>query len=226
MARVGSALAAAALAATAAVLSTDSLRARVLDHARAFSGEAPVTVVTFQEHRTLALLRLLHLVAFATALGTTYWVTFVGGIIMFRNLPRHQFGTLQSKLFPAYIATQAVCACACIAVFAALHPVRDSQEALQLAALGVVAVCSLSNLAVFGPVTSKITQERHKVEREAGIGQEAGLSKNREVAKTNPQLAALNRKFGTWHGLSSTVNMISFGALCVHLWYLACRLLV
>lgn len=42
-----------------------------------------------------------HLLWFSKAFGAALWVTFSGGIIMtFRNQRRHQFGNLQSKMFP------------------------------------------------------------------------------------------------------------------------------
>ncbi|KAB2017255.1 hypothetical protein ES319_D08G149700v1 [Gossypium barbadense] len=43
-------------------------------------------------------IKLAHLLCFATAWGTALWVTFIGGILMFKYLPRHQFGNLQSKI--------------------------------------------------------------------------------------------------------------------------------
>lgn len=59
------------------------------------------------------------------------------------------------------------------------------------------------------------------MERENNIGEEVGWSKNVEVAKKNPKLAAMNKKFGMIHGLSSLANIMSFGALAMHSWYLA-----
>lgn len=53
-----------------------------------------------------ALLKLIHLTAFATWFGSTIWTTFVGGIMMFKNLPRQTFGKLQSKLFPGKQASE------------------------------------------------------------------------------------------------------------------------
>lgn len=67
-------------------------------------------------------------------------------------------------------------------------------------------------------------KERHKVERENNIGDEVGWSKNREKAKTVPKLAAMNKKFGMIHGLSSLANILSFGSLAMHSWYLAGKL--
>ncbi|XP_009402510.2 uncharacterized protein LOC135674717 [Musa acuminata AAA Group] len=167
--------------------------------------------------------KLCHLLAFATAWGAALWVTFIGGIIMFKNLPRHQFGNLQSKMFPAYFTVVSVCAAVSVAAFAYLHPWRSAssidkyQLGFLLSALGF----DLSNLIVFTPMTIETMKKRHKVERDLSIGEEIGWSKNMEVAKTNPQLAAMNKKFGMIHGLSSLANIMAFGSLAMHSWYLA-----
>lgn len=65
---------------------------------------------------------------------------------------------------------------------------------------------------------------RHKIEKDLGIGSEVGFSKNAEVAKTSPTLAAMNKKFGMIHGLSSLANIMAFGSLAMHSWYLASKL--
>ncbi|KAF3661490.1 putative dnaJ -like protein subfamily B member 11-like [Capsicum annuum] len=70
----------------------------------------------------------------------------------------------------------------------------------------------------------KMMKQRHKIEREANIGEEVGWTKNQEVAKVNPKLAAMNKKFGMIHGLSSLANIFSFGCLAMHSWYLAGKL--
>lgn len=177
---------------------------------------------------TAVALRLAHLLSFATAWGTSLWVTFIGGIIMFKHLPRHQFGNLQSKMFPAYFSLVAVCAAICVSGFALLHPWRASTFAdkSQIVCLTFSLVSTLSNILVFTPMTMQTMRERHKVEREESIGHEVGLSKNKEAAKRNPKLAELNRKFGMIHGLSSLANLFSFGGFAVHSWYLAGKLFI
>lgn len=171
-------------------------------------------------------LRLAYLLGFATVWGTSLWVTFIGGIIMFKNLPRHQFGNLQSKMFPAYFGIVAVCTAICLSGFAILHPWKASSftEKSQISCLAISLVSTLSNILLFGPLTSKIMRERHKVEREESIGEEVGLSKNREHAMRNPKLANINKKFGMAHGLSSLANLLAFGGFAVHAWYLASKL--
>jgi hypothetical protein len=48
----------------------------------------------------------------------------------------------------------------------------------------------------------QMMKKRHKIERDLRISEEVGGSKNQEVVKTNPTLAAMNKKFGMIHGLS------------------------
>ncbi|KAG0448928.1 hypothetical protein HPP92_027566 [Vanilla planifolia] len=72
--------------------------------------------------------KLCHLLCFATSFGTALWVTFIGGIIMFKNLPRHQFGNLQSKMFPAFFTLVSVTAAASVAAFAYIHPWQSSSS--------------------------------------------------------------------------------------------------
>lgn len=173
-------------------------------------------------------LRLTYLLSFATAWGTSLWVTFIGGIIMFKHLPRHQFGNLQSKMFPAYFSIVAVCAAICLSGFGMLHPWKASSftEKTQIVCLAISLIFTLANILVFEPLTIKTMRERHKLEREESIGDEVGLSKNREVAKRNPRLAKINKKFGMVHGLSSLANLFSFGGFAIHSWYLASKLLI
>ncbi len=170
-----------------------------------------------------AALKLAHLLCFATAWGAALWVTFIGGIIMFKNLPRHMFGSLQSKMFPAYFSMVAVCCAVSTASFGYLHPWKSSStaEKYQLGFLLSAFAFNLTNLLVFTPMTIEMMKQRHKVEREQNIGEEIGWSKNQEVAKVSPKLAAMNKKFGMIHGLSSLANIMSFGSLAMHSWFLA-----
>ncbi|XP_077216219.1 late embryogenesis abundant protein (LEA) family protein isoform X2 [Tasmannia lanceolata] len=164
-----------------------------------------------------------HLLTFSTAWGATLLVTFIGGIIMFNNLPRHQFGNLQGKMFPAYFSMISICSAISVAAFGYLHPWKtaSSIERYQLGFLLSSFAFNLTNLFVFTPMTIEMMKKRHKVEREESIGEEVGWSKNTETAKVNPKLAAMNRKFGMIHGLSSLANIMSFGSLAIHSWYLA-----
>eukprot|EP00249_Psilotum_nudum_P007574 c20664_g1_i1 orf=598-1260(-) len=173
-------------------------------------------------------MRLVYLLSFATAWGMSLWVTFIGGVLMFKYLPRHQFGNLQSKLFPVYFRMLAVCAAVCLAGFAMIHPWKSAtfMEKSQICCLVLSLVSTLLNMFVFSPLTMKLMRERHKVEREESIGDEVGISKNQEVAQRNPKLKELNKKFGMIHGFSSLANLFCVGGFAVHSWYLAGKLLL
>lgn len=184
--------------------------------------------VTFSDGKYVALLRLAYLMAFASTFGSSLWVTFIGGIIQYKVLPRHQFGNLQAKSLPVYFRLVSISTSLCLAAFALLHPLGKATptEKGQLAALGITLAATLLNILILEPATTAVMKERHKIEREEGIGAEVGLSKNREVAKGNTQLAAINKRFGMYHGMSSLANLFSFGGILVHTWYLACRLIL
>lgn len=103
-------------------------------------------------------LKLAHLVTFSTAFGAALWVTFIGGILMFRNLPRHQFGNLQSKMFLAYFSLLSVCSAISVASFAYLHPWKSSSatQRYQLGFLLSSFAFSLANLFVFTPMIVQV----------------------------------------------------------------------
>lgn len=75
-----------------------------------------------------------------------------------RNLPRHQFGNLQSKMFPAYFSMVGVCCAICVASFGYLHPWKSSAtpEKYQLGFLLSGFVFNLINLLVFTPMTIQV----------------------------------------------------------------------
>nr|GME09858.1 transmembrane protein 205 [Ipomoea batatas] len=178
-------------------------------------GQYPLKTVTF--------LKLAHLLCFSTAWGAALWVTFIGGIIMFKNLPRHQFGNLQSKMFPAYFTLVGVCCAVSVAAFGYMHPWKTatSAEKYQIGFILGAFAFNLSNLFVFTPMTIQMMKQRHKIERESNIGDEVGWTKNQEVAKVNPKLAAHEQEIrnDSWTLFSCEYRV--FCCLAMHSWYLA-----
>jgi hypothetical protein len=83
---------------------------------------------------------------------------------------------------------------------------------------------SVAHLLDMVDCSLQMMKKRHKIERDLSIGEEVGWSKNQQVAKSNPTLAAMNKKFGMIHGLSSLANIMSFGSLAMHSWYLASKI--
>lgn len=75
-----------------------------------------------------------------------------------RNLPRHQFGNLQSKMFPAYFSMVGVCCAVAVGSFGYLHPWKTSgaTEKYQLGFLLAAFAFNLSNLVIFTPMTIEV----------------------------------------------------------------------
>ncbi|KAL3717681.1 hypothetical protein ACJRO7_009162 [Eucalyptus globulus] len=124
-----------------------------------FSPEIFESSSDYQKSSTgTAIFKLAHLLGFATAWGAALWVTFIGIVVMFKNVQRRQFGNLQSKMFPAYFTMLAVCCAISVASFGYLHPWKSSstKEKYQLGFLLSAFAFNLTNLFVFTPVTIKV----------------------------------------------------------------------
>ena len=159
-----------------------------------------------------------HILSYASVTGITLWHSFVGGPVAFKVLPRQQFGTLQSKLFPIYFSLQSLLNGICLATTSN----RNSRIIFSIGTIG-----GLINLTIVGPWTSRydvtllffnfhtifrfrnrIMNERHKLEREEGKKyNDDGISEG---------MKALNKRFGLAHGFSSLINMAIVVALLAY----------
>ncbi|CAI6000607.1 unnamed protein product, partial [Closterium sp. NIES-65] len=91
--------------------------------------------------------------------GASVWVTFFAGVIMFRHLPRHTFGSIQGRLFPAYFRLMALSsALSALALKLTLKPRR----------------CCCRCHALIASFPTQIMQGRHGIEEQGGIKDEAG----------------------------------------------------
>eukprot|EP00531_Pseudo-nitzschia_arenysensis_P011548 CAMPEP_0116117142 /NCGR_PEP_ID=MMETSP0329-20121206/1410_1 /TAXON_ID=697910 /ORGANISM="Pseudo-nitzschia arenysensis, Strain B593" /LENGTH=210 /DNA_ID=CAMNT_0003610677 /DNA_START=8 /DNA_END=640 /DNA_ORIENTATION=- len=152
---------------------------------------------------------LVHLLAFSSWFGCSIWVTFVSGIVMFKTLPRHVFGRLQSRLFPAYFQFSVVTLVSAIATSSAVEGDRTPYSLIAILA------CALLNLLYFEPATTKVMYQRHAVEKRLGTGHEIGKLKPDDPKKANdPELKALSKTFGMLHGISSLLNLAALGFGC------------
>jgi hypothetical protein len=162
---------------------------------------------------------LLHLVAFAAWFGCSVWVSFIAGLIMFKNLPRHVFGRLQSKLFPAYFQFSAASIGIAILTSGGLSgSVGAEASNISLTPLIAVMASILINLFYFEPETTRVMYQRHAVEKRLGTGHEVGQLRPDDPKKANdPELKALSKKFGMLHGFSTLMNLAALGFGCVWL---------
>jgi len=156
-----------------------------------------------------------YLLAYAWLFGMSLWITFFGGVIAYRALPRAMFSVLQHRTFPVYFVLSIALTSGMLGMWTWSHPdvitnilrpnVADVAQAYAL--VGVLLAQSI-NYFVVGPMTSKIMFQRHKLEKQEGKSyNEEGVS---------AEMKALNVKFGTLHGISSLANTGAVIALGFH----------
>ena len=155
--------------------------------------------------------------SYGTLLGTQIFNSFIAGIVSFAALPRPQFASLQSKLFPVYFSMQT----ALPVVLAVTYPgdsltsssisgVLDlSTRYSVLAPIVTMGICGAANLLVIGPATTKCMRERKHQETRDG-------KKSYDAGPHSPEMQRLNKQFGKLHGASSIVNLISVIATIVY----------
>lgn len=165
-------------------------------------------------------------------LGTSYWVTFVGGVvcsfereattssltklqIMFKHLPRQMFGSVQSRLFPVYFSIQSATSVALLWLWTkGARPSNKNQLwRMNKYLLAFCATASVANMLVIGPWTTAIMKKRHRLERLEGTTYNA--------PQKSDEMRKLNKQFGTAHGVSSLLNLFFVIASTVHTAYIA-----
>jgi len=160
----------------------------------------------------------LYTLGFSFIFGATLWVTFFGGVIAYRTLPRQQFSILQRSIFPVYFKLNAIISSSLLLAWARSHSTVINQIAYptipdvsQAYVLAVVATSQGLNAIWIGPATSKLLTARLKLEKEEG--------KDAHDAEASADMKKLNAKFARLHGFSSLANLIAFIALAFHgLW--------
>jgi len=152
----------------------------------------------------------IHILAFATWFGSMAYTTFIGGITMFKNLPRKTFGKLQSKLFPIYFN---LCAITILLQILTLNFLPTVVTKKATVALGVSLVMTVLNLFYLEPTSTKIMFERYALEETSG-------------GKDTDKYKKLAANFGKFHGMSSLTNLIALCGAIAHGFYLATALVV
>ncbi|KAF9535468.1 hypothetical protein CPB83DRAFT_888178 [Crepidotus variabilis] len=157
----------------------------------------------------------LYLLGYSWLFGMSVWISFFGGVIAYKTLPRQQFGQLQHKTFPIYFVLSLGISSSLLAIWIAKHPDVTSQltrptlaDVAQVYALGSVLFNQGLNKFVVGPLTSSTMFARHKLEKEEGkVYSDPGVSQD---------MLKLNRRFGMLHGISSLANLFSVISLVFH----------
>jgi len=160
----------------------------------------------------------LYMVLYAWLFGMALWISFFGGVIAYKSLPRHHFGTLQHNTFLVYFAISIGLSATLIALWTWSHPDVMSHiyylnvaDVAQVYALASVMIGQSANYFIIGPLTSRTMFQRQKLEKEEGkIYSDPGVSSD---------MKALNARFGQLHGISSLTNLGAVIALGFHgLW--------
>lgn len=119
-----------------------------------------------------------HIIAYGTYLGTTFFQSFVAGPVAYRALPRPMFARLQEKLTPVLFTVQSLASALVILTFpgerTAIGTTRGPRMNAGISGLFdstnfgsvtmpllIVLGTSIANLAVVGPMTTKIMKQRH-----------------------------------------------------------------
>ncbi|KAL5604531.1 hypothetical protein BROUX41_002486 [Berkeleyomyces rouxiae] len=168
-----------------------------------------------------------HIISYGTLLGTTFFHSFVNGIVMFRTLERPDFAAVQQKLFPIYFSMQTFTPLVLALTFpaSALRDVAGGVAGVAHAAnrWGVLApllammACGAANLLVVEPLVTQCMLERRAQEKKDG-------KRSYDPAPHSAAMTALNKRFGKLHGISSVLNLGAFVATVVYGFDLARRL--
>lgn len=160
------------------------------------------------------LVKVVHLLVLAGAWGMQMWVTFASGFLLFRSLPRHTFGQVQSKLFPYYFYTSVGCALINLCLVAPQRAWAQLTfwEASKLCLLLLSLSLAAGNALWLEPRTTAVMRALQAVEREHGLGGEVagshrGPDPYRALREKDPKYKALRQDFFRYHGLSSLCNL-------------------
>lgn len=156
--------------------------------------------------------RALYVGAVAVHLGAQVWMTLVSGVVLYFNLPRHEFGRVQTVLFPVYYAFNAICSL--VAFFAyfrtqALTRFEHTSWIQFLLLLAVFAIEAYVRLRLVKPML-RAKHTKTQMEEAAGGGQEVGCLILGELAHC-PRYLRVLRSFRAYHSSITMGTMITLG---------------
>uniref|UniRef100_A0A3B3R601 Si:ch211-121a2.4 n=1 Tax=Paramormyrops kingsleyae TaxID=1676925 RepID=A0A3B3R601_9TELE len=173
--------------------------------------------------------KLLHLLFLSTFWGMQIWVTFIS-FVMGNSLNRHTYGFIQSRLFPFYLHIGSACAFFNLTIFSMYHPYEllNEKDTFQLIIFFVCVTVAAINSQWFGQMTSEMMADMHLIEQACGLGQDIGLSSNREayanLCESDPKYKKLTSRLWLYQILSSLCNLCCIVCNGYSLYYLAEKL--
>lgn len=175
--------------------------------------------------------------SFATHFGAQMWMTFVSGLALYFNLPRHTFGRIQEILFPKYFSMGTALSVVTLLTFIKLqqtaHPellsanIRtwDPLIVLQLVSLALCATLELIVWLYLAPPMLRLMHQKYHFEASETVGQEVGHysgTENVQLRRSNYYLN-VHKRFRQIHMITAMANMVSLLCTFVHLHFLASR---
>ncbi|ODN74633.1 hypothetical protein L202_06982 [Cryptococcus amylolentus CBS 6039] len=175
-------------------------------------------MAVFQQALAPFSLKGFYLLTWGTALGANVYKT-LAAYKTYRVLPRQTFGTLQSQLTSTYFSFSSLTTSALLFTHLYFHPSLissprvpphwlTSEEGRQGLFIIAGLVPQLLNWLVVGPLATSSTFERARLERVDG--------KDYDAENPSEKMAANNKKFATYHTISTvldTVSLLALGAL-------------
>ncbi|XP_008156250.2 transmembrane protein 205 [Eptesicus fuscus] len=161
-----------------------------------------------------SLTKVVHLLVLSGAWGMQMWVTFFSGFLLFRGLPRHTFGLVQSKLFPFYFHISMGCAFVNFCILFPQHAWAQLTfwETSQLCLLFLSLTLATINARWLEHRTTAAMWALQTMEKKQGLGGEVpgrhqGPDLYRQLREQDPKYSALRQIFFRYHGLSSICNL-------------------
>ncbi|KAI8721124.1 DUF4149 domain-containing protein [Fusarium sp. LHS14.1] len=169
-----------------------------------------------------------HIITYGTLLGTSFFHTFINGIVMIRTVDRPSFSAIQQKLFPIYFGLQTILPGILALTFPgnSLIGLSNGPRGLvtefarwhSLLPIGIMALTGAVNLTIFLPLTTEtMKQRRGQVKRDGKEWFAPGPHSD--------EMKALNKRFGILHGISSLINLTTFIAAVAYGFTLGGRVL-
>lgn len=119
-----------------------------------------------------------HILSYGTFLGTTFFHSFVGGVVAYRDLPRPMFARLMEGTFPFYFGIQTALPLAMMLTFPGQTVLQLGEERVgsdsgisglfkaenrwtAMVPLMTMLISGAINTVVLGPATTKTMKQRH-----------------------------------------------------------------
>ncbi|KAJ8923483.1 hypothetical protein NQ315_010061 [Exocentrus adspersus] len=168
---------------------------------------------------------LVYLASFSMHFGAQIWMTFVSGLALYFNLPRHTFGNVQQVLFPKYFLINAALSLITLTIFLRVNNsnLKTAEVAIQAFAMSVCFLAELTVRLYLTPPLLVLMVEKNDIERRAGVGMEVGKLNPGKLLNC-PHYLRLHRQFRKVHMTIAILNIVAMACTVIHLYHLSHKL--